>query len=99
MNKQKLIITDEAYKDMNFISDFIAKDNYSAAKKFIKSLFDCFDTLLKFPDMGVSKNKIADKNVKIFIHNKNYLIAYKLINDKLVILKVTNCYQDIYSLL
>ena len=99
MNKLRLIITNEAFSDINLISDFIAKDNQIAAKNFIKNLFNCFETLIQFPDLGVFKNKITDKTVKIFIHNKNYLIAYKVLNDKLVILKVTNRYQNIYDLL
>ncbi len=99
MSKLKLIITKEAYADLNSISDFIAKDNIDAAKNLIKDLFDLCNTLTEFPNLGVIKEAIKDKTVKIYIHNKQYLIAYRVENDKLVVFKITSRYQNIYKLL
>ena len=99
MNKLKLIITQEAYNDLESISDYIANDNISASKNLINELFDYCNTLCEFPNMGVRKNCIKDKSVKIYIYKKQYLIAYKIDNNKLVVFKFTSRYQDIQNLL
>jgi len=99
MNNLKLVITEDVYSDMDIISGYIGKDDVNAAKNFIKDLFGIFDTLVKFPNIGVHKRGIKDKNVKIYIHKKRYLVVYKVGKDHLVILKVSNSYTDIYNIL
>ena len=45
MNNLKLEITSKAYNDIEIITDFIAKDNPTAAIKFIKLFNKTFETL------------------------------------------------------
>ena len=71
----------------------------SASINLIKELFDTCNTLTEFPNMGVCKDCIKDKSVKIYIYKKQYLIAYKIDNDRLVVFKFTSRYQDIQNLL
>lgn len=99
MNKLKLIITQEAFNDLESISDYIANDNISASKNLINELFDSCDALCEFSNIGVRKECIKDKNVKFYIYKKQYFIAYKIDNDKLVVFKYTSRYQDIQNLL
>jgi len=99
MNNLELIITEEAFNDIDVISNFISADNIAAAKKIIDMFFDCFNTLAEFPNMGVYKKEIKSKDTQIFILKKQYLIAYKIKNNKLIILKVSYRYQNIYNIL
>ncbi|MBQ9246738.1 type II toxin-antitoxin system RelE/ParE family toxin [bacterium] len=99
MNNMEVIITDEAFQDIDDISDFIASDNVQEARKVIDMFFECFDMLAKFPNLGVEKRNIKTKNTKIFIIKKQYLVAYKIANEKLIIFKVSYRYQNIYSIL
>lgn len=92
----KLIITDEAYQDIFEISEFIAQYNERAAKETIQFLFGICNNLLDFPKLGVTKDTIKAKNVRIYIA-RQYLIAYCIDKDKVVILKISNQYQDIYT--
>lgn len=92
----KLIITDEAYHDIFEISEFIAQYNERAAKETIQFLFGTCNNLLDFPRLGVKKDAIKAKDVRIYIA-RQYLIAYCIDKDKIVILKVSNQYQDIYT--
>lgn len=95
MNNLGLIITDEAYDDIDKIADFIAQYNPRAARETIEFLFGACKNLLRFPSLGLKRESIKSKDVKIYIA-RQYLIAYRLHNNRVVILKISNRYQDIY---
>ena len=95
MNNYKLIITQEAYKDILEISEFIAQYNERASKETVQFLFGACNNLIRFPCLGIKRDAIKSKEVKIYIVWQ-YLIAYKIDNDKIVILKISNQYQNIY---
>ena len=88
MNNLELEITSKAYNDMEIISDYIAKDNRSAANKMMKLFYKTFETFLKHPNIGKTRPDFTYMNVKFYIVKKNYLIVYRIIdNKKLRILK------------
>ena len=99
MNNLELIITEEAFYDIEVISQFISNDNFDAAKKTVDMFFDCFKILCEFPNMGIYRKGINAKDIQIFIVKKQFLIAYKVKDNKLIILKVSYRYQNIYNLL
>lgn len=100
MNNLKLEITSKAYNDIETIADYIAKDNKSAANKFVKLFNKTFETLCKHPHLGKIRNDFTYLDVKFYIVKKNYLIIYRIIDNKtLRILRVLTTYQDICSLL
>ena len=99
MNKLELVLTEEAYKDIDNISDYIALDNTQAAKNTVDLLYQSCYTLTLFPNLGSYRDGILSKDTKIFIINKQFLIAYKIVENKLVVLKITTRYRDICSLL
>lgn len=55
MNNLKLIITDEAFNDVDRIADFIAQYNPRAARETVEFLFGACNNLLKFPNLGLTK--------------------------------------------
>ena len=100
MNNLKLEITSKAYNDIEIITDFIAKDNPTAAIKFIKLFNKTFETLCQHPYLGKQRKDFTYLDVKFYVVKKNYLIVYRVIDKKsLRILRVLTPYQDICSVL
>ena len=96
MNNLELEITSKAYNDMEIISDFIAIDNKSAANKMMKLFYKTFKMFLKHPNIGKSRHDFTYMDVKFYVVNKNYLIVYRIIDNKIIrILRVLTTYQDI----
>ena len=99
MNDLELEITSKAYNDIEIISDYIAKDNRTAATKFVRLFNNVFKTLCKHPYLGKSRDDFTYLDVKFYIVKKNYLVIYRIINNKtLRILRVLTTYQDICSI-
>ena len=100
MNDLELEITSKAYNDIEIIADYIAKDNKTAAIKFIKLFYKTFKTLCKHPHLGKSREDFTYLDVKFYIVKKNYLIIYRIIDNKtLRILRILTIYQDVCSIL
>ena len=101
MSNQKLnlIISARAKQDLIEIADFIAKDNIIAAKAVVDLLRHYCGTLALFPNLGTQNPLIPIEGVRVFIAKWRYVIVYKIENDDLVILKISNHNQDICNLL
>ena len=98
MNNLELEVTSKAYNDMEIISEFIAKDNKSAANKMMRLFYKTFETFLKLPNIGTSRPDFTYMDVKFYVVKKNYLIVYRIIDNKqLRILRVLTTYQDVCS--
>ena len=96
MNNLKLEITSKAYNDMEIISEFIAQDNKPAANLMMKLFYKTFKMLLTHPNIGKTRKDFTYMDVKFYVVKKNYLIVYRIIDDKtLRILRVLTTYQDI----
>ena len=54
-NKLTLRILDKAEEDMSLIATCIAKDNSSAAVDLLKQFYVIFDTLSKYPNLGLEE--------------------------------------------
>jgi len=95
----KVFITPSAKNDIIDIANFIAADNPAAGVK-ISSIFrNAFEMLSEFPNVGISKKEIKDKTVKIYITNKRFLIAYRIKENHIEILRVLTKYQDVFAIL
>lgn len=100
MNNLELEITSRAYNDIEIISDYIAKDNKLAANKMVKLFYKAFMTFIEQPNIGKSRPDFTYLDVKFYIIKKNYLIVYRVIdNRKVRILRVLTTYQDVCSTL
>lgn len=100
MNKLNLEITSKALSDIETITDYIAQDNKSAARKLSKEFYKHFETLCKHPNLGKEKENISYLNAKFYIIKQNYVIVYRLMNQNtLRILRILSSCQDICSLL
>ena len=100
MNDLELEITSKAYNNIEIISDYIAKDNKTAATKLVKLFNKAFKTLCRHPYLGKSRDDFTYLDVKFYVVKKNYLVIYRIIDNKnLRILRVLTAYQDICSIL
>ena len=99
MNNYKIITTDTAKEDVKNISSYIAKDNVRAAIAITKMFKAYIEKLSNFPNLGTHKAGIKDKDILIFTVKQRYSIAYKLVDDNIVILRILSRYQDIFAIL
>lgn len=98
MNNLELEITSKAYNDMEIISDFIAKDNKTAANKMMELFYKTFKMFLRHPKIGNSRPDFTYLDVKFYVVKKNYLVVYRIIDNKILrILRVLTTYQDVCS--
>jgi len=98
MNKI-VLITNLAKEDISNITEYIAVDNKIASVKIVDDFYKVFDLLSNFPETGSIKNDINDKTVRIYTIKKNFAIVYRILNDKVEILRVLTRYQNIFAIL
>lgn len=99
MNSLKLEIKSKALSDVGIISDYIAKDNKSAARKMVASFDKVFGLLCQHPELGRKRPDFTNKDVRFYVVKKHYLIVYEIADDTICILRVLTAYQDICALL
>ena len=95
----KVLITDSAKDDINTVFDYIAIDNKTAAIKLIDTFYKVFELLSNYPETGTLKNDLADKTVRIYSIKKNFVIAYRIRDNKIEILRILTRYQNIFAVL
>ena len=71
------------------------KDKKSAANKMVKLFYKTFTLLTKNPDLGKLRTDLTLLDVKFYVVKKKYLVVYKIIENKLRILRVLSTYQDV----
>lgn len=74
MNDLNLIITEQAYSDLDLISDFIAQDNVNAAEKHLKFLLKACRNLTKFPEVGIKRPDFTYKDYRFYIVKNDMLL-------------------------
>lgn len=98
MNKS-VFITDIAKEDITQIAEYIATDNKIASIKIVGDFNETFELLSNFPETGSIKDGIKDKTIRIYTMKKNFAIVYRIVNDKIEILRILTRYQNIFAIL
>ena len=98
MNKT-VLITEIAKADISKITEYIAKDNKYASIKIVEEFYKVFELLSNFPETGVTKNDLKNKTIRIYTIKKNFAIVYRILNDKVEILRILTRYQNIFAIL
>ena len=99
MNNKSVFITGIAKEDITKIAEYIATDNKNASVKIVEDFYEIFELLSNFPETGSIKNDIKDKTIRIYTMKKNFAIVYRILNDKIEILRVLTRYQNIFAVL
>lgn len=92
-------IKSKALEDIATIADLIREDNEKASLKFLQDLYDTFDKLANFPNIGIARKDFTYRDVRFFVVKKHYLIVYNIENETVCILRVLSPYQNICALL
>lgn len=93
---KKLRINPLVVEDLREIRDYIAEDNPEKATETIEHIYEKFENLRVFPDIGadLSRRVSFRTDYKYAVWN-NYVIIYRSVKDYVEIYRVMNRYRDI----
>jgi plasmid stabilization system protein ParE len=92
------ILSPKARREIKEIWYFIAQDDLEAADRWIAKLVEAFHVLARNPDIGHERTDLTDRPVLFWPVGK-YLIVYKLQNNRIRIIAVTQGSRDMPSYL
>lgn len=95
---KECVLSIGAELDLDEIWEYIAQDNIDAADRWIAKLFDAFDALAQNPGMGHKREDLTAYPV-FFWPVGAYLIVYRVLNERIEIVAVTQGARDIPSFL
>lgn len=92
----KLRINPLVVADLKEIRDYIAEDDADNAARIIEQIYEKFENLQLFPNMGADLSKRVSFRIdyKHAVWN-DYVIIYKIGKEFVEIYRVVNRYQDI----
>jgi toxin ParE1/3/4 len=91
-------LTDLAKDEVRDIWEFIARDNEDAADRWIARIVEAFDMLARNPHIGHTRTDLADRQF-LFWPIGEYLAIYRIVNEDIEIVAVTQGARDIPSYL
>lgn len=94
----KYQLTAEAHEDLAEIWEYIARDDTEAADRWDARLRDAFGMLAQNPRAGHTRRDLTDFPV-LFWPVGAYLIIYRILNDQIEIMAVTQGARDVPSFL
>ena len=65
----QIIWTEPALSDLNEIAEYIALDNFTAAKKLVQRVFSAVERLEDFPESGRIPQELSDTQYREIIYN------------------------------
>lgn len=84
----KLKFTLRAERDLEAISDYIARDNPRRALSFVRDLRRRCRAIVDFPEAAILRSDIAD-GVRVAVHS-SYLILYSFQEGELIIERIVH---------
>lgn len=94
----KVVLTAEAFGDLERIGDYIARDNPVRARSFVKELIDKAQQLGDLPQGFPLVPRYAHLGVRRRAHG-SYLIFYRVEPDQVTVIHVLHGAQDYEALL
>jgi len=92
------VLAPDVVQDLENIWDFIAADSMAAADRWIRKLFDAFETIARMPKIGHSRKDLTAHPV-LFWPVDAYLIIYRADRQPVEIVAVTQGSRDIPAFL
>lgn len=88
-----------AVKDLKDVYKYVSHSNLKAAKEQIELILKAVDNLEVFPNIGKDfyTEYLLDKDYKILIVNKTYIVFYYLEKENVVISRIFRKEQDYIS--
>jgi plasmid stabilization system protein ParE len=94
----RYVLSDEALLELDGIWEYIARDDASAASRWVGKLLEACEMLSHNPRAGRCHAEIVDKSI-LFWPVANYIILYRVFDDHIDIVAVTEGSRDIPSYL
>jgi toxin ParE1/3/4 len=94
----KLVLSDEAKRDLVEIGDYIARDNRKRALAFVKELRAAMTALLRRPKAFALVPRYAHLGIRHRVHS-SYLIFYRCDDHRVSIVRVLQSARDYEELL
>jgi len=92
----KLRINPIVAKDLKDIKSFIAEDNLEMALKTVRTIYEKFENIQQFPNIGAELAKrVSFKTDYKYIVWNNYIIIYKITKSHIEIYRVVSRFQDL----
>jgi toxin ParE1/3/4 len=88
----------EAERDLEGIGDWIARDNPERAASFVSELLTACLGLAEFPERFPLVPRYAERGIRHRVHG-NYLIFYRIQDDKVAVMHVLHGAMDYSGLL
>ena len=89
---KRLIWSPSALECIDKIAEYIAVDSVFYAKIFVRKVFNFGEQIVLFPESGRIVPEYEDKNLREIIYG-NYRIVYRLDNEVINVLAVSNSAQ------
>ena len=90
----RLVYTDKALSDIDFIGEFIGINNPRRARSFVAELFGICRDLPAFPLAYPLVETHRERQIRKRIHD-NYVIIYRVRKDSVLILRVLQASRDL----
>jgi plasmid stabilization system protein ParE len=84
--------------DLDEIWEYIAQDNIESADRWVSKLFDAFDAIARNPGIGHKREDLTAHPV-LFWPVGAYLVLYRVQNERVEIIAVTQGARDVPSFL
>lgn len=94
----RLIYTDKALSDIDFIGEFIRQDNPQRARSFVAEIFGICRDIPAFPLAYPLLEAHRERQIRKRVHD-NYVIIYRVRKDSVLILHVLRASRDISRLI
>lgn len=85
----QIVKTERFDEELEYILDFIAKDNINQALIFFDELINKIESIIDFSKKHRQCSKVNDENVRELIFKK-YVVVYKIYEDEILILGILN---------
>jgi len=86
--------TDPAVADLAAVRDYIGRDSWIYANRFVERLIRAVDRLEEFPESGRQVPESPSPEVREIVH-QGYRIIYRILSDKTEILTVVDGRRDL----
>jgi plasmid stabilization system protein ParE len=95
---KRYVLSPDADQDLTEIWDYIAADSIAAADRWVGKLFDAFESLAQYPNLGHKREDLTTYPV-LFWPVGSYLVIYRIAPSSLQIVAVTQGSRDIPAFL
>jgi len=92
------VLSPGAKQDLDDLWDYVADEDVDAADRLIELIFDAFEELARFPDMGHKREDLTKFPV-LFWPVGNYVIIYRGMRSPIEIVAIVHGKRDIPAFL